>query len=171
MNFKKFLSVILAIIIYISTATVFAFAEDSEPNPILPPTEDVEVTILYAPVISRIIYDKSVPYIGGMVLKITYYDGSSEIVTAKNKHSISFDSQSIYDNAYEAGDFTVYVWPYFFVDAIGYPENYGEKEIGIHVVKRKNNLTYEGIANLSVLSIPNPIEFFYCLKNIIRTES
>lgn len=170
MNFKKFLSVILAIIICISTATVFAFAEDSEPNPILPPTEDVEVTILYAPVISRIIYDKAGPFIDGMILKITYYDGSSEIVTVKRYTDFS-NTQSIYDNAYKAGDFTVSVWPYFFVDAIGYPENYGEKEIGIHVVKRENNLTYEGIANLSVLSIPNPIEFFYCLKNIIRTES
>ena len=72
MKFRKFLSVILAIIICISTATVFAFAEDDSEGemPTLPPTEDIEVAILYAPPTSRVIYDKAGPFIDGMILKI-----------------------------------------------------------------------------------------------------
>lgn len=156
MSFKKILSIVFAIIICISSASVFAFAEDdSDGDIMLPPSEDVEVSIIYAPIKSRIIYNQVGPILEGIILKVTYYDGHSEVFKVKKV-----------DNGYKAGDFTVSVFC-FFLEAIGQPSNYGTKAPGFYVTKHENGLLYEGVTDFSVLSIPNLIEFFNCLKTIV----
>ena len=157
MSLKKLLSIILAIIICISSASVFAFAEDdSDGDIMLLPSEDVEVSIIYAPVKSRIIFNRIGPFLEGMIIKITYYDGHSEVLKVEKV-----------DNGYKAGDFSISSY-FFFLEATGQLSNYGTKTLGFYVTKHENDLLYEGVTDFSVLSIPNLIEFFNCLKTIVK---
>ncbi len=157
MSFKKLLSIVLAIIICISSASVFAFAEDNSDGDImLPPGEDIEVSIVYMPLKSRIIYNKLGPNLNGMIIKITYFDGRTEILKVKKV-----------ENAYKAGDFSISSYC-FFLEATGQCENYGAKEVSCYVSKYENYVIYEGVMDYSVVSIPNIIELFNCLKNNIK---
>lgn len=120
MKIKKFLSIVLAVIICFSSASFFAFAqEDSDGDIMLPLSEEVEVSIIYAPIKSRIVYNQSGPFLEGMILKITYYDGHSEVLNVERV-----------GNAYKAGDFSVSSYC-FFLDALGQLSNYGTKTLSI----------------------------------------
>lgn len=160
MKTKKLLSIILAIIISLCSVGFFAFAEDdSDGDIMLPPSEDVKVSIIYVPVKSRIIYNKISPFLEGMVLKITYFDGNSEILKVEKV-----------ENGYKAGDFSISSYC-FFLEATGQLSNYGAKTLSIYVSKHENNMLYEGVTNYSAISIPNIIEFLNCIKTIINDNS
>lgn len=151
MKIKKFLSIILAVIICMCSTGFLAFAEDdSDGDIMLPSSEDVEVSIIYAPVKSRIIYNQIGPFLEGMILKINYFDGVSEILKVEKV-----------ENGYKAGDFSISSY-YFFLEATGQLSNYGTKTLSIYVSKHENDLLYGGVTDFTVLSIPNLIEFFYC---------
>lgn len=160
MSFKKLLSIVLAVIICISSAYVFAFAEDNSDGDImLPPSEDVEVSIVYMPLKSRIIYNRLAPNLNGMIIKITYFDGRTETLKVKKV-----------ENAYKAGDFSIYSHC-FFLEAIGQLSNYGTKTPSIYVSKHENELLYGGVTNYTAISIPNITEFFNCIKTIVNNNS
>lgn len=157
MKTKKILSIILAVVICMCSTGFFAFAEDdSDGDIMLPPGEDIEVSIVYMPLKSRIIYNKYGPDLNGMIIKVTYFDGRTEILKVKKV-----------ENAYKAGDFSISSYC-FFLEATGQRENYGAKEVSFYVSKHENNVIYEGVTNYSVLSIPNITELFNCLKTIFN---
>lgn len=157
MKIKKFLSIILAVIICMCSTGFLAFAEDdSDGDIMLPPSEDVEVSIIYAPIKSRIIYNQVGPFLEGMILEITYFDGYSEVLKVEKV-----------DNGYRAGDFSVSTF-HFFLEALGQPSNYGTKVLSVYVTKHENNLLYEGVTDFSVISIPNITEFFNCLRTLVK---
>lgn len=159
MKIKKFLSIILAIVICITSAGCFAFAEnDSDGDIMLPLSEEVEISIIYTPVKSRIIYNQFGPLLEGIILKITYFNGKTEILKVEKV-----------ENGYKAGDFSVSAFC-FFLEAMGQPANYGTKDVSFYVSKYENDVLYEGVTDFSVISIPNPIEFFYCLKTMVKVS-
>ncbi len=132
---------------------------DSDSDIMLPPGEDIEVSIVYMPLKSRIIYNKLGPNLDGMIIKITYFDGRTEILKVKKV-----------ENAYKAGNFSISSYC-FFLEATGQCENYGAKEVSCYVSKYENNVIYEGVTNYTAISIPNITEFFNCIKTIVNNNS
>ncbi len=160
MKIKKLLSIILAVIISLCSVGFFAFAEDdSDGDIMLPPAEEVEVSIVYMPLKSRIIYNKLGPNLDGMIIKITYFNGRTEVLKVKKV-----------ENAYKAGDFSVSSYC-FFHEATGRRENYGAKDVSYYVSKHENDMLYEGVTNYSAISIPNITEFFNCIKTLVNNNS
>lgn len=160
-SIQKILSLILALAMILGVCN-FAFAEnDSDDGDILlPPTEDIEVSVLYAPVTSRIVYNQMGPFYDGVVLKITYCNGSSEILKVKRAEN----------RYYKAGDFNVDSF-LFFLEAVGQISNYGIKTSGLYIYKHENGVLYEGGTDFAVISIPNIFEFFNCIKTLIKIYS
>lgn len=160
-TFKKILSLILAFAVTLGVCT-FAFAENDcdDGDIMLPPTEDIEVSVVYAPVTSRIVYNQKGPFYDGVILKITYCDGTSEILKVKRTEN----------GYYKAGDFNVDGF-LFFLEAAGQISNYGIKTPGLHVSKHENGMLYEGSTGFAVISIPNIFEFFNCIRTLIKIYS
>lgn len=153
--FKKILSLTLALITVLGICSL-AFAQDDEDvDMLLYPIEDIEISILYAPITSRIVYDLADPNPCGMILKVTYYDGKTEIVMVRK-----------YKEWYVAGDYDIFVRGLYNHET-GKPENYGIKEAYIFVGKHGYNMTYEGTANFNVLSIPDITEFSICMEKAL----
>lgn len=157
-TFKKILSVILALISCFMLSSI-AFAEnDSDGDIMLPPSEEVEVSIIYAPIKSRIIYNQVGPFLEGVILKVTYYDGHSEVLKVEKV-----------DNGYKAGDFSISSYC-FFLEATGQLPNYGTKSLSFYVTKHENDLLYGGVTDYTAISIPNITEFLNCIKTIINNN-
>ncbi len=97
----KKICLVLAILM-LFTAVVPIYANAEEPDfPCGGAIEPVDVRILYSPITSRIVFGKSDPKIEGTVLKITYPDGSNEILKVKKD-----------GDRYCAGDFSVTIFDY-----------------------------------------------------------
>ena len=158
-SFKKILSFILATILTFGICTVALAENDSDGDIMLPPSEDVEVSIIYAPIKSRIIYNRIGPFFEGMIIKITYYDGHSEVLKVEKV-----------ENGYKAGDFSVSSYC-FFLEATGQLSNYGTKTLSVYVSKHENDMFYGGVTNYTAISIPNITEFFNCIKTIVNKNS
>ena len=122
--FKKILSLTLALIMLLGICSLaFAQDDDEDVDMLLYPSENIEISILYAPITSRIVYNLTDPIPYGMILQVTYQDGKSEIVWVRKCK-----------DWYVAGDYDIFVRGLYNHDT-GKIENYGDKEACIFVGK------------------------------------
>lgn len=164
MKLKKLLSIILVLVLCLCSLTVFASAEENieEPGynegfmPTLPPSEEVEVDVVFRPLKSFVSFAGFGPFLEGSILKITYSDGTSEKVTLERSDN-DFSE-------YVAGDFYVYY---------GWFDTMKIKTPGINIKTIvidgfKNDINYSGNFNLSYFYIPSMAEIFYLLTSLFR---
>lgn len=159
--FKKLIAIILALVLALSAATVFAYAEDSADSPEASEPKSVEVEFLYVPLKSRIVIGKFGPLFHGTVIRVTYPDGTSEKLTVKKT-----------DNGYVAGDFTV-DWNYFYTDFDSTQLivlNYGANSGVFGIRKENSEYSYYGEELFNYFIIPSPAEIagivYFCIKII-----
>lgn len=141
----KTVSLILVLILsFVSAGMLNAYAADEEPEfPCGGVIEEVDVKILYAPLTSRVVIGRFGPVITGTVIKVTYPDGKSEILTVVKD-----------GGDYYAGEFDVYNYD------VGYEpdiSNYGIKSRTI-VISNEGKQEfggYSGEVDLIYLSIPS----------------
>lgn len=164
MKIKKLLSIIFALVLCLCSLTVFASAEENikEPDynegfmPTLPPSEDVEISVVYRPLKSFVSFAKLGPFLEGTVLKITYSDGTSENVTLEKSNN-DFSE-------YVAGDYYVY-FGLFDTMEIKSP---GINKKTIVIDGFKNDVNYSGVYSMSYFYIPHPAECFYLLISLFK---
>lgn len=167
MKLKKLLLIILAFVLCFSSLTVIAYAEENADAPscnegfmpTLPPSEDVEVSVVYRPLKSFVSFGNFGPFFGGAVFKITYSDGTSENITLE-KSDNDFSE-------YVAGDYYIY-YGLFETMEIKTP---GINKKTIVIDGFKNDINYSGNVNLSYLYIPTPIECYYLLTSLFKIYS
>ncbi len=101
MKTKSALLLIVAIVLSSIAMSVTAYAEvEEEPEyPCGGVIEEVDVKILYTPISNLISISDTEPTLTGTVLKITYHDGTSEVVTVEGT-----------ERNYKAGKFSVSVY-------------------------------------------------------------
>lgn len=156
---KRIVSALLALIIALSMCSL-AFAADGEDENEtgVSSSEAVEVSAVYVPLKNRIAYNRFLASPNGIVLKVTYRDGRSEILTVKQ------DGED-----YRAGDFNVTL-SWFFLEALGQPSNYGMIAPQLYISKIVDGVKYEGAMSFKMLSIPNMLELVACIKTIVGTD-
>lgn len=151
MVFKKLLAVLLAMVVFLGVFCALpAYATEGS---IAKTIESVE--IVYEPISSKLVYNHRGPDITGMMLAITFSDGSYEEFVVIRE-----------GNSYKAGGYEVFA-DFIFLTSMGNPANYGLKNIPVFVYDGENAIgdTYE------ILSIPSPIEFLYCIFNLLQRNA
>lgn len=156
----KFLKATAWIMIF---ATVFSFTltgftvSAEEPDfPCGGVIEEVDVKILYAPLTSRVVISGFGPVITGTVLKITYPNGESEILTVKQN-----------GNEYYAGDFSVHM-PYFELESIQVVD-YGIVSKTIYIsTEGKQHGGYSGETDFIYLNLPSFGDIIYLISAYFR---
>ena len=162
---KKFLlktvSLILVLILsFVSAGMLNAYAADDEPEfPCGGVIEEVDVKILYAPLTSRVVIGRFGPVITGTVLKVTYPDGKSEILTVVKD-----------GGDYYAGDFSVYI-SYFDIESIQVVD-YGILKQPLQINKDIENFVgYSGETDFLYLILPSFAEIIYLISAYCRIIS
>lgn len=146
---------ILALAIILTSAfSISASAEgDSEPEfPCGGVIEEVDVKILYAPISNRIVIGGFGPILTGTVLKVTYPNGESEILTVEQD-----------GNEYYADDFSVRI-TYFGIEPE--VEDYGivSKNIYISNEGKQQHGGYSGVTDFVYLSLPSFADIIYLIS-------
>lgn len=154
---RTFSVILVFILTFTSVGLMNAYATDDEPDfPCGGVIEEVDVKILYAPLTSRVVIGGFGPVITGTVLKITYPNGESEILTVKQN-----------GNEYYAGDFSVYV-PYFELESISVVD-YGIVSKTIHISNEDQQYgDYSGEADFIYLNLPTVMEIVYLISAYFR---
>ena len=150
---KTFSAILVFVLTFNSAGLMNASATDDEPDfPCGGVIEEVDVKILYAPPISRVVVGGFGPVITGTVLKVTYPNGESEMLTVKQN-----------GNEYYAGDFSVYM-SYFELESIQVV-NYGVVSKTIRISNEGNQHGgYSGYADFVYLNLPSVAEVFYLIS-------
>lgn len=161
MNIKKLLSVILAIIFCFSSISIIASAEENSDYPdtsTSPACEEIKISVVYRPLKSCVSFADFGPFFDGVVLKITYSDGSSENITIEETSSSPLE--------YVAGDYTVYT-SLFNTAEVRSP---GINDKKIFLKANKNGLEYSGTCDdLSYLYIPSSAELIFMLSYAFKS--
>lgn len=153
---KTFSVILVFVLTFTSAGLINAYATDDEPDfPCGGVIEEVDVKILYAPPTSRVVIGGFGPVITGTVLKITYPNGESEILTVKQN-----------GNEYYAGDFSVYMFYFGFEPVI---TDYGIESKTIYIsTEGKQHVDYSGEADFIYLNLPSVMEFVYLVSAYFR---
>ena len=165
MKIKRILSIFLIFALSFGMCTI-AFAEENigipEDDvgfmPTLPPCEEVDVSVVYRPITSMVSFANFGPFLDGMVLKVTYADGTSEYITLEKDESDYWD--------YVAGDYYVY---------FGFLETTEVKSPGINhkriaIDGFKGDMNYAGIyEDFSYLYIPSLGEWMFMFSYIFKS--
>lgn len=167
MKIKRLLSIVLAMVLCLCSLTVVASAEENieEPGynegfmPTLPPSEDVEISVVYRPLKSFVSFGSSNLLLEGAVFKITYPDGSSE--------NIKFEKSDNDFSKYVAGDYYIYYGLFDTMQII----TPGINQKTIVIDGFKNGINYSGNINLSYLYVPTMTEFYYLLTFLFKIYS
>ena len=166
MKIKKLLSLFLAIILCMSSLTLFASGEENIGIPeddfgeaTLPPCEEVGISVVYRPLKSMVSFANFGPFLEGTVLEVTYADGTIDLITVESKKAE--DEPLIY----VAGDYNVNI-NLFNTMEIKSP---GINQKTIYITKYENGIQYEGLyEDFSYLYIPSLGEWLYLLSSLIR---
>lgn len=167
MKIKKLLSIILAMVLCFCSLTVFASAQENteEPGcnegfmPTLPPSEEVEVSVLYRPLKSFFIFGVSSPDLKGTVLGITYPDGTSEKVKIEKSDNDFSD--------YVAGKYYIYTRLFYDPELISFGLN--NQKIIVDYYEPEEGIEYSGMCNdYKYLYIPSAEELFYFISALFR---
>lgn len=164
MKIKRILSIFLVITLSFGMCTI-AFAEENigipedgeDFMPTLPPSEDVEISVVYRPLKSMVSFANFGPFLAGTVLEVTYADGKTETVILQTNWTGLSD--------YVAGKYNVYT-SYFNTMEIKSP---GINQKTIYITKHENGILYEGLyKDFSYLYIPSLGEWLYLFSSLIR---
>lgn len=152
---KKLIALTLALIISLSAATVFAYAESEESSPTETEQISVQIEFVYVPLKSRIVIGNFGPLFAGMVIRATYPDGTSELLTVRKT-----------DNGYIAGDFTV-EWNHYFID---FGVNQYGLVSGVFRITKDNDETsyYIGEELFNYFNLPSPMKAAYLFAEYIK---
>lgn len=140
MKIKRILSIFLILALSFGMCTV-AFAEENteisedDVDMILPPCEDVDVSVVYRPITSMVSFANFGPFLDGTVLKVTYADGTSEYITITSEQA---EDDSL---VYVAGDYNVNV-NFFNTMEVKSP---GISRKSFYIGKTVNGVQYEGL--------------------------
>lgn len=162
MKIKKLLSVILAFLLCFGFISVIGSAQETEGDsefldtPELPKTEQIEVFVVYRPLTSLFSFAGIGPSFEGVVLRVTYPDGTAETVT--------LETDWIGFSEYVAGDFNVYT-DYFDTMEI---KTLGINKQKIRLNGVKNDVEYDGMCDVEYLYIPSFGEIFYLITSFVR---
>ncbi len=149
------ISVILVFVLsFTSAGLLSAFAADDEPEfPCGGVIEEVDVKILYTPLMNRIAIGGYGPILTGTVLKVTYPDGESEILTVEKN-----------DNYYSAGDYSVKI---FNVDPVII--DYGIAKENVYINRDiENHVGYSGMTDFTYLNLPSVVDIAYLISAYFR---
>lgn len=166
MKIKRILSIFLILALSFGMCTI-AFAEEnteiSEDDFVevtLPPCEDVDVSVVYRPITSMISFANFGPFLDGMVLKVTYADGTSEYITITSEKA---EDDSL---IYVAGDYYVNVNLFSTMEV----KSPGINRKSIYILKTVNGVQYEGVyRDFTYLYIPSLGEWMFMISNIFKT--
>lgn len=163
MKIKRILSIFLILALSFGMCTI-AFAEENteisedDVDMILPPCEDVEVSVVYRPLKSMISFAGFGPMYEGTVLKITYTDGRTEVVILENNWTGLSD--------YVAGDYYVNVDLFNTMEV----KSPGINRKSIYIGKTVNGVQYEGLCrDFTYLYIPSLGEWMFMISNIFKS--
>ncbi len=144
---KKLASLLLVVLMVISALSVgiTAYAQSEDDFPCGGVVEELDVEILYSPILNRIAFS-GCPSISGTVLKITYHDDETEFVTIEKT-----------DDGYRAGDFKV-VFPTGTWNEVNIIE-YGFVSRKMYITKGEDTLWHSyGYAEFGFLNLPSVLD-------------
>lgn len=156
-------------VLCLCSLTVVASAEENieEPGynegfmPTLPPSEDVEVSVVYRPLKSFFVFGVSSPDLKNTVLKITYPDGTSEKVKIEKSDNDFSD--------YVAGKYYVYIYTGAFNEPELINPGVNSKKIIVDYYEPEEGVEYSGMCDeYKYLYIPSAEEFFYIISALIK---
>ena len=163
MKIKRIISIFLILALSFGMCTI-AFAEENTEIPeddvdmLLPPCEDVEVSVVYRPITSMVSFANFGPFLDGTVLKVTYADGRTEVVILENNWTGLSD--------YVAGDYYVHI-DYFNTMEVKSP---GINRKSFYIGKTVNGVQYEGLyRDFTYLYIPSLGEWMFMISNIFKS--
>lgn len=158
---KIFLNAVSVILVFVLSFTSVGLlgasaADDEHEFPCGGVIEEVDVKILYAPLTSRVVIDGYGPILTGTVLKVTYPDGESEILTVKQN-----------GNEFYAGDYSVHM--YYF----GFEPNISDYGIESRTIRISNEGKqqfggYTGEADFVYLNLPSVSDIAYLISAYFR---
>ena len=152
----KFISVILVFALSSASAGLFctgAAAEEENDFPCGGVIEKVDVKILYAPLMNRVVIGGHGPILTGTVLKVTYPDGESEILTVEKN-----------GNYYFAGDYSVRL---FNIDPVII--DYGITKENFYISRGIENFVgYSGKTDFVYLNLPSVVDIAYLISAYFR---
>lgn len=146
------MSVVMLVVSLLSVG-VNAYAEDEADFPCGGVVEELEVEILYSPILNRIAFS-GCSSIEGTVLRITYHDGKTEVVTIEKA-----------GDGYRAGDFCV-VFPYGSWDEVNVIE-YGFVDRTMYITKDDTLWHSYGYVEFGFLNLPSFSDVFYLINSLI----
>ncbi|MBQ3045900.1 MAG: hypothetical protein IJO03_09630 [Clostridia bacterium] len=148
MKIKKLLSIVMAMVLCFCSLTVVAYAQES--------TEEVDVSAVYRPLKSFVSFADYGPFLDGIVLKITYSDGTSETVKIAQKDGDPLE--------YVAGKYDIHT--NFFNTAEVRSPGINKKKIVAETYE--NGVEYSGACEIDYLYIPSPAELIYLFYAVIK---
>ena len=165
MKIKRILSIFLILALSFGMCTI-AFAEENteisedDVDMLLPPCEDVDVSVVYRPITSMVSFANFGPFLDGTVLKVTYADGTSEYITITSEQA---EDDSL---VYVAGDYYVNV-NFFNTMEVKSP---GISRKNFYIGKTVNGVQYEGLyRDFTYLYIPSLGEWMFMISNIFKS--
>lgn len=165
MKIKRILSIFLILALSFGMCTI-AFAEENteisedDVDMLLPPCEDVDVSVVYRPITSMVSFANFGPFLDGTVLKVTYADGTSEYITITSEQA---EDDSL---VYVAGDYYVNV-NFFNTMEVKSP---GISRKSFYIGKTVNGVQYEGLyRDFTYLYIPSLGEWMFMISNIFKS--
>lgn len=161
MRIKKILAIVMALALCLCSLTAIAYAEENTEDeafmPTLPPTEEVDISVVYRPLKSCVSYADYGPFLDGIVLKVTCSDGTSEMVTITIK--------GVEPLEYDAGKFNVYTD--FFNTAEVRSPGINTKKIVIDTYE--DGVEYSGECEIDYLYIPSFGELVFMIYYVVRS--
>lgn len=156
-NFLKAVSVIMVLVLSFTLVGLLnASAVDNEPDfPCGGVIEEVDVKILFSPPTSRVVIGRFGPVLTGTVLKVTYPDGESEILTVKKN-----------GGEYYAGDYSVHLFNFGFEPIIS---DYGIENKALYLSREIENFVgYSGEADFIYLNLPSVADIVFLISSYFR---
>lgn len=151
----KLISVILVFALSLTSAGLLFTGTAAEEEPEIPygdVIEKVDVKILYAPLYSRITIGNFGPILTGTVLKVTYPDGESEILTVKQN-----------GNEYYAGDFKVMI-SYFRFEPVIIDYGFVSEPLFLSDEYKQVHTHHNGETDFAYLNLPSLTDIAYLIS-------
>lgn len=168
MKIKKLLAIVMVLVLCFCSSTLVASAEENtevidgneEFMPTLPPCEEVDISVIYRPLKSCVSFADYGPFLDGVVLKITYSDGTNETVTIARKDGDSLE--------YVAGKYNVFT-NFFNTTEVRSPGINTKKFV---IDTYEDGVEYSGKCEIDYLYIPSFGElilmFYYFVNSLFN---
>lgn len=168
MKIKKLLAIVMVLALCFCFSTLIVSAEENTEvadgnegfMPTLPPCEEVDISVVYRPLKSCVSFADYGPFLDGIVLEITYPDGTNETVTIAQKDGDSLE--------YDAGKYNVYT-NFFNTTEVRSPGINTKKFV---IDTYEDGVEYSGECEIDYLYIPSFGElilmFYYMVRSVFN---